>query len=221
MRVNLFTLRYSPTLGVVDPTPLSDFLQDKDVLRFREHFLVAQDSPHVLCVVEWQQPLIPPAAMEAALAAPKAANKTATNIPLSDDERVLFNSIREWRRDRSKKEGLAPYLILTDRQVVRLIRQRPQSRTALSQIEGIGAIKVERYGDALLRLLHGSGQAKARTSRPQRPATARAPAPTARAPPMRPPAPSPQPAMPRAATPPSPPARPKAPGRRAIRRPGS
>ena len=58
MRVKLLTFRYSSTLGGFDATPLEDFIRDKDVLGFHEHFFHASDVPHVLCVVTWQDPVV-------------------------------------------------------------------------------------------------------------------------------------------------------------------
>ena len=46
MRVQVLTLRYSATLGVIDSTPLSDFTKDKQVLSFRETFFRVQGVPH-------------------------------------------------------------------------------------------------------------------------------------------------------------------------------
>jgi hypothetical protein len=61
MRIKLFTLRYSPTLGAFDETPVSEFTRDNEVLDFREHFFLVSDVPHVLCVVTWQDPVVPAA----------------------------------------------------------------------------------------------------------------------------------------------------------------
>ena len=47
MRVKLFTFRYSPTLGGFDDTPLQDFVRDKDVLGFREHFFRSRLQPQL------------------------------------------------------------------------------------------------------------------------------------------------------------------------------
>jgi hypothetical protein len=48
MRIKLFTLRYSPTLGRLDDTPLQDFLRDKTVLECRERFFRVDGVPHLL-----------------------------------------------------------------------------------------------------------------------------------------------------------------------------
>jgi hypothetical protein len=58
MRVQLFTFRYSATLGGFDDRPLAHFIRDKEVLSFREHFFCVNEVPHILCVVTWQDCLV-------------------------------------------------------------------------------------------------------------------------------------------------------------------
>lgn len=70
-----------------------------------------------------------------------------------DDERDLFETLRSWRRDEAKSKNVPPYCVLSDRALMELARQKPDSESALLTITGIGAAKVENYGDALLKLL--------------------------------------------------------------------
>ncbi|MHC4955543.1 MAG: HRDC domain-containing protein [Planctomycetota bacterium] len=149
MRVKLITLRYSSTLGGFDEAPLSAFARDKEVVAFREHFYSVNEVPHLTCVIAYQ---------EAVVGAPAAAVKAAKPDPtaeLSEPERLLFNTIRTWRAETAREEGVPPYVILTNRQLVRVVTDQPESLTALGQLDGIGASKIERYGAAILKMLHG------------------------------------------------------------------
>lgn len=157
MRVKLFTFRYSATLGGFDDTPLADFVRDREVVAFREHFFTVNEVPHLACVVHYQDGVVPPAAIEAAREIPRRARKDSkrNGAPdpcegLDESERALFNTLREWRSDISRDEGLPPYLILTNKQLVAVVRKRPDSPTALGHVDGIGPGKVERYGAAIL-----------------------------------------------------------------------
>lgn len=67
MRIQVVTLRFSPTLGAFDATPLSEFLRDKELIAFREQFFCVQDVLHLLCVVTWRWPDAGEAAAAAAL----------------------------------------------------------------------------------------------------------------------------------------------------------
>ena len=57
IRVKLITFRYSATLGGFDDTAFAEFIRDKEVLSFREHFYLLNDVPHLTCVVSYQDPV--------------------------------------------------------------------------------------------------------------------------------------------------------------------
>ena len=59
MRVKLVTFRYSATLGGFDDTALVDFTRDKEVITLREHFYLVNDTPHLTCVVTYQDAIVP------------------------------------------------------------------------------------------------------------------------------------------------------------------
>lgn len=173
MRVKLLTFRYSATLGGFDDTALVDFTRDKEVIAFREHFYAVNETPHLTCIVHYQDAVVPQAALEyARQAAPSASSSPAAAraapptfrrrdgrpdpcAGLDEAGRALFNHFREWRSKQAHDDGVPPYLVLTDKQVLELLRRRPDSPTALGHIEGIGPGKIERYGAAILRCLHG------------------------------------------------------------------
>lgn len=167
MRVKLLTFRYSATLGGFDETPLVDFLRDKEVIAFREHFYSVNDVPHLSCVVHYQDAVVPREALEAARETPRRPtdNRRRNGAPdpcegLDEAERALFNHLREWRASLAHDEGVPPYVILTNKQLVAIIRRRPNSPTALGHIEGLGPGKVKRYGSAILERLRGAPNAE-------------------------------------------------------------
>ena len=72
---------------------------------------------------------------------------------LSVGEHELWERLRAWRSDTAKTHGVPAYVILHDATLLELVRQRPQSNESLRRIPGIGAHKLENYGDALLQVL--------------------------------------------------------------------
>lgn len=178
MRIKLMTFRYSATLGGFDDTALVDFTRDKEVIAFREHFYLVNETPHLTCIVHYQDAVVPQVALDAAREIaprpppqqqPRFQRRDGAPDPcegMSEPERALFNHLREWRAKQAHDEGLPPYLILTNRQLVALVRKRPESPTALGHIDGIGPGKVERYGAAILQRLHGSSAAPVQRSQP-------------------------------------------------------
>ena len=167
MRVKLLTFRYSATLGGFDDTALVEFVCDKEVIAFHEHFYVVNQVPHLSCIVQYQDAIVPEQAQQAAreqprVEAPSAPGKRQRSgapdpcAGLDEAERALFNHLREWRSALAHAEGIPPYVILTNKQLVAIVRRRPDSPTALGHIEGIGPGKLKHYGAAILERLHGA-----------------------------------------------------------------
>ncbi|HEX7627202.1 MAG TPA: ATP-dependent DNA helicase UvrD2 [Gaiellaceae bacterium] len=61
--------------------------------------------------------------------------------------------LRAWRLERSKADGVPPYVVFHDSVLHQIAASYPQSLGELAQIAGVGPAKLERYGDELLALL--------------------------------------------------------------------
>jgi ATP-dependent DNA helicase RecQ len=61
-----------------------------------------------------------------------------------------FDALRDVRRELAKAQGVPPYVIFHDATLREMVEARPQSLDALGRISGVGARKLEAYGDAFL-----------------------------------------------------------------------
>jgi ATP-dependent DNA helicase RecQ len=69
---------------------------------------------------------------------------------------IVYEALRTWRREVSKQHGVPAYTVFHDSTLRELASARPQSLNQLRSISGIGATKLERYGEALLSILSGA-----------------------------------------------------------------
>jgi ATP-dependent DNA helicase RecQ len=53
----------------------------------------------------------------------------------------------------ARQHGVPAYVVFHDATLAELVRLRPQTESGLSQITGIGARKLESYGEELLEIL--------------------------------------------------------------------
>lgn len=67
---------------------------------------------------------------------------------------AVFARLVEWRKQTAQERSVPAYVVFTDATLMALAEQRPTSSQGLLKISGIGAQKLELYGDDLLRLLH-------------------------------------------------------------------
>ena len=79
----------------------------------------------------------------------KAAFVASLNNPASGP---LLDALREWRRSTALEHGVPAYVVFHDSTLEAIAATRPQTPDDLRGISGIGAKKLERYGDALLKI---------------------------------------------------------------------
>jgi len=78
----------------------------------------------------------------------KKESKASATVPMGDQ--ALFGALKALRLKLAGEAKLPPYVICHDRTLAELAAKRPQTETALSDISGLGASKIKRYGAAFL-----------------------------------------------------------------------
>ena len=73
--------------------------------------------------------------------------------PLDDGAEARFQALRAWRTSEARAQAVPPYLIFGDATLRDIAADRPRSLATLAGIKGVGASKLERYGDRVLRIL--------------------------------------------------------------------
>ena len=81
----------------------------------------------------------------------RARERPAESAAGTDDP--LFESLRQWRTAEAKVQGVPPYVIFHDSVLREIAGTRPGSLARLGELRGVGASKLERYGDAVLGIL--------------------------------------------------------------------
>jgi RecQ family ATP-dependent DNA helicase len=86
----------------------------------------------------------------------KAAGTAKPAAPrLAAGVEALAARIREWRAEEAKRLRVPAYVVLHDRTLTALAQTRPRNPSQLLQIDGMGPAKVERFGEAILRICAG------------------------------------------------------------------
>ncbi|WP_439423038.1 ATP-dependent DNA helicase UvrD2 [Saccharothrix sp. HUAS TT10] len=73
----------------------------------------------------------------------------------SDLDEELLTKLRAWRADRARELKVPAYVVFTDATLVAIAEQRPEDVAGLVSISGIGAAKLDRYGEDVLALVRG------------------------------------------------------------------
>ena len=72
---------------------------------------------------------------------------------LSAREEVVFDALREWRKEEAALRGSPAFTIFNNRTLKAIAIARPDSLAGLEGLHGVGPAKLEAFGDAILQLL--------------------------------------------------------------------
>ena len=152
MLVKIFSMTFNSVVGGFDDEPLRDFIKDKEVISIRDHLFVRNEIPYLTLIVKYfpfRQEVQPKPVADG-----KGVEKRDESWKegLSEADMGLFNLLRDWRSQRCKKEGVPPYILLTNKQLADIVKQRPQTLTDLMKIDGVGKGKADKYGEDILAI---------------------------------------------------------------------
>ena len=71
----------------------------------------------------------------------------------------VFDALKEWRTQVASVAGVPAYVVMYDRTLAELANALPENTSELDSIHGLGPVKIEKYGQALLDVIHSSRNA--------------------------------------------------------------
>ena len=93
-------------------------------------------------------------------AASKSSGKrTGQNVRDQITDHEGWEALRACRKELADKQGVPPYVIFHDTTLFDMLERRPKSLEELGEVSGVGAAKLEKYGDIFLQTLREIDQA--------------------------------------------------------------
>ncbi|GGO64692.1 ATP-dependent DNA helicase RecQ [Microbacterium nanhaiense] len=81
------------------------------------------------------------------------ARKTSAADTLDENDRGLFEALREWRAGQAREQGVPAYIVFGDATLRAIAEHRPASLQELSGISGVGQKKLDAYGEQVLEVI--------------------------------------------------------------------
>ena len=116
-----------------------------------ESFGALQLTPASRPVLKGEQSVEMRRVVTGAVRARRARTGPGADLPPADAG--LLERLKQWRLAESKAQAVPAFVILHDSTLAELARRRPRALADLAGVPGIGARKLERYGDALLGVI--------------------------------------------------------------------
>jgi ATP-dependent DNA helicase RecQ len=88
----------------------------------------------------------------ASLTVAPARRRPAATQALPPAAAEILQRLKGWRSAEARAQAVPAYVILHDSTLAEIARRQPPDSAALARIPGIGARKLERYGEALLKI---------------------------------------------------------------------
>jgi ATP-dependent DNA helicase RecQ len=79
-----------------------------------------------------------------------------SSLPPDVLDPVLFDALRKLRKQIADHEGVPPYVVFSDASLRQMVANKPETRSGLLAVSGVGRIKLERYGSQFLEAIRAS-----------------------------------------------------------------
>ena len=93
----------------------------------------------------------------------KSSQRKARNKhDIAEEDKALWEALRQCRKELADEQSVPPYVIFHDATLMEMLSHRPLDGQQMLGISGVGAAKMERYGDAFIEVIReheqGPGQ---------------------------------------------------------------
>lgn len=86
-------------------------------------------------------------------AAQKQTAKTVPGVSPHEADPALFEQLRALRLEIARSEKVPPYIVFSDKTLVQMCILRPQTRSEMLRVSGVGEMKYAKYGEKFLDVL--------------------------------------------------------------------
>ncbi len=68
----------------------------------------------------------------------------------------IINKLKYWRSEISKEQSVPAYIIINDKTIIDIVQKMPRSKKDLENVYGLGQVKIIKYGDEILKIIHNT-----------------------------------------------------------------
>ncbi len=89
---------------------------------------------------------------------PVKQKKTRSSQSVAPEDNNLWEELRITRSDIAKEQGVPAYVIFHDATLMQMVENKPRSLDAMASISGVGASKLEKYGQQFLDAINSQSE---------------------------------------------------------------
>jgi superfamily II DNA helicase RecQ len=130
MEIRIFTLPFDEVSEGFPDEIIAQFCHNKKVHSIKPRFFEREGRQFWSVAVRYETVL-------------KGEEKVRT---LDQDQQLLFQRLKEWRKEYAAKEGLPVYLLATNDHLLQMIKLKCMTMESFKQVRGFGKKRMEKYG---------------------------------------------------------------------------
>jgi len=144
MHLKIFTIEFNALEGCFNESEISCFLKDKTLISTKDYMIESGGRKFLTIVVTYSY-------AETEIQEDRNSKGKKWEELINENNADFFATLKSWRLEESKKQGVAPFIIFTNKQLADITTMIPETLNHLSQIDGIGPQKMKRYGETILK----------------------------------------------------------------------
>jgi len=166
-KIRQYNMNENPFYGELAKTPVYKLRQMINHLLLNNYLAITDDEYSIVklterseVVLEQTEPvvmkMVKEQEREPKAAAKKKKRRNTAGIVLSEAEELVFERLRNLRREIARAENVPPYIVFSDKTLILMSRVNPKIKQDMLAITGVGEFKFEKYGERFLAELRQS-----------------------------------------------------------------
>lgn len=147
MKIKIFNLRINDDYFEKDQENLNSFLSKVVFKKSSVHFVEGETS-------FWSVFIHYEEKEENYIESKENKQQLFESEQLTEKEQEIVAYFKQWRLDKSREEGVPAYMILTNKTIISIAKNKPETMEDLDQISGIGPNKKSQYGESIIALMN-------------------------------------------------------------------
>lgn len=85
---------------------------------------------------------------------------------LSPEDFAVFSALRDVRKELAERDGVPVYAVFSNEQIAEIVTTKANTLAALRKIDGVGASRIEKYGERFVTALQSGANGKEAVPKP-------------------------------------------------------
>lgn len=138
MPFRILTIPFDTDKGIFFEEELTVFCMNRKVNLCKPEFFRCGDSAYWTVFIEYEDVV---------------QGKVRREEHLEGTDRLLFQRLREWRKEKAEEQGVPVFIIATNRLLMDIITMKPTTLEGLKEVRGFGKKKTGTYGEAIIGII--------------------------------------------------------------------